>query len=281
MDDQLSTFPITNRGIQIWVFLRPCVGSDSVFEALLPCRSRPSDPPVAIDVALWESNYYRYGGSMRHEGGRLQLRHVYLRYQDTLHCNSTFEIDDSAIHKEGFTSSATYPEGLITGNTVTLSTTDPLCVKRYSCRKKYQFAVGFGQCFGQNWIHVVCEESNSPLWSIYDPMLDRAPEHAQSMKKARFGAAHCQVYILQARLPQSKWILKTSYVMWKSSRMWGVKLEVFRDPGFGNVSDKWTSFDIDVSRFFFTHIASLLTVHIGNRRSQPRLAGSHDTPSSE
>ena len=48
--------------------------------------------------------------------------------------------------------------------------------------------------------------------------------------------------------------------------MWGVKLEVFRDPGFGNVvSGEWISFDIDVNRFLFTHITSLLTVHIGSK----------------
>ena len=60
-DDRFGTFPITNRGIQIWLFLRR-LASDSVFEALLPCRSHPSDSPVTIDVALWESNYYRHSG---------------------------------------------------------------------------------------------------------------------------------------------------------------------------------------------------------------------------
>ncbi|KIM55502.1 hypothetical protein SCLCIDRAFT_296321 [Scleroderma citrinum Foug A] len=50
-DHQFGTFPAMNRGIQIWLFLRPRVGSDSVFEALLPCRSRPSGPPVAIHLA--------------------------------------------------------------------------------------------------------------------------------------------------------------------------------------------------------------------------------------
>jgi len=259
-DDRFGTFPITNRGIQIWLFLCPRVGSDSVFEALLPCRSRPSGPPVAIGVALWESNYYRYGGSLRHEKGRPQLYQVYLRYQDTTHCNSTFEIDDSAIPKNGFTSSATYPEGLITGNTVTLSTTDPLCIKCYPCRQEHHFTVGFGQCFDQNWIHVVCEkpdtisyDSHTISWNVYDSMLSRAPEHAQFMKKARSGAAGCQVYILQTCLPRSTWILQTSYIMWKSSSTCGVKLEIFQNPGFGNVSGEWTGFDVDVSRFLVVH----------------------------
>ena len=247
-DDRLDTFPVTNRGIQIWLFLRPRVGSDSVFQALLPCRSRPSDPPVAINLALWESNYYRYPGSFRPEGGHLQLCRVYLRYQDTPRCNSTFEIHDSAVHKEGFkctSGSVRYREGM---NTVTLSSTDPLCVKRYS--KSYShgrwhdFAVGFGQCFGQNWIHVVCDEPG------IDSMLERAPEHAQSMKKARSGAARCQIYILHTRLPQSSWILQTSCIVWTNSGICGIKLEVFQDPGFGFASSEWTAFDVDVSIFF-------------------------------
>ena len=261
-DDRLGTFPITNRGIQIWLFLRPLVGSVSVFRAWLPCRSHPSGPPVAINLAWWKFDYYRHAGSILHEGGRLQLRQVYLRYQGTPQCSSTFEISDSAILEEGFTSgSATCPEELITRNTVALSTTDLLCVKRYSCKKEYDFAVGFGHWFGQHWIHVVCEKSDTISWRIYDLMLDRAPEHAQSMKQARSGAASSRVCIMETRLPRSTWILQTSCIMWKSSRTCGVKLEVFQDPGFSIVSGQWTGFDVDVSRFFFVHAHYRLIGH--------------------
>ena len=226
-DDRFGTFPITNRGIQIWLFLRPTAGSDSVFSALLPCHSLPSGPPVTINLAFWESNYYRYPRSILHEGGRLQLSQIYLRYQGTSqYRDPAFEIDDSTITENGFTYSDTCPKGLTTGNVVTLRILDPLCVIHYSCRLEYHFTVGFGQCFGQNWIHVVCEQPNSPsssLWSCYGQMLARAPEHAQSMKKAHFGAACYQVYILHTRLPRSTWILQTSYVTWKSSGVCGVK----------------------------------------------------------
>jgi len=61
-DDWLGTFPITNRGIQIWLFLRPIPDTDdtdSVFKAWLPCRSDPCDPPATIHLCLRESNYYR------------------------------------------------------------------------------------------------------------------------------------------------------------------------------------------------------------------------------
>ena len=270
-DDRFGTFPVMNHGIQIWLLLCPHVGSDSIFKALLPCRSDPSGPPVAINLALWESDYYRFPTTIPYERGHLQLHQVFLRYQDMLHCNTRFEIDDSAIHdnQKGFTS-ATYPEEIITGNTVTLGTTDPLCVKSYSCRwQGYHFAVGFGRCFDQNWIHVIGREPYSPLgsWSCYGPMLDRVPEHAQSMKKTRSGAARHQLYILQTHLPGSTWILKTSCVMWKSSRMYyGVKLEVFQDHGVGNVSGEWTGFNVDVSRFFFVHTYHhLIGVDIANR----------------
>ena len=263
-DDRFGIFPVTNRGIQMWLFLCPHVDSDPVFQAWLPCRSHPSGPPMTIHLALWESTYYRYTAAGRGQMGRLQLRHVSLRYQDTPRRNSTFEIDDSVMLKEGFTSSATCPEGLITGNTVTVSITDPLCVKCYSCRQEYHFVVGFGQCFGQNWIHVVCGRPDNPLSlcsSSYFPMLARAPKHAQSMNKACSGAAGYRVCIMETRIPQSTWILQISCVMWNSSRMCGVRLEVFRDPGFGNVSGEWRGFDVDVSRFFFVHAHHYLIGH--------------------
>ena len=255
--DRFGTFPITNRGIQIWMMLRPCVGSE-VFQAVLPCRSRPSGPPVIINLALWGSEYYRYAGFIQHEEGHFRCREVYLRYQGMPHCKSTFEIDDSAIFEKGFTCSATWPKGLITGNTVRLSITDPLCVKVYSCSQECDFAVGFGRCFGQDWMHVVCKEPDSPfLWpSYYGPlMLDRPPAHAQAMEIScyRDYRNQWQLYTLLTRLSRSTWILRTSSVMWGSSRMLGVKLEVFQDPGFGNISGEWTGFDVDVSRFFFVH----------------------------
>ena len=66
---------------------------------------------------------------------------------------------------------------------------------------------------------------------------------------------------METRLPRSTWILQTSCVMWKGSRMCGVKLDVFRDPGFGNLSGEWTGFDVDVSRLFFVHAHYHLISH--------------------
>ena len=256
--DRLGTFPITNRGIQIWLFF--LAGSDSVFQALLPCCSHPSCPPVAIDLALWESNYYRHPGSLRCETGCPELHHIYLGYQDMPHRNS-FKIDDSAVLKEGFTSSIMWPQGLITGNTVMLSITDPLCVICYSCSQEYHFAAGFGHLFGQNWIHVH-KEPGMISGDIYDLMLQRVPEHAQSMNKARSGAAGCLACVTMAiPLSRSDWVLQTSCVMWKRSRICGVRLEVIWDPHFSHVQGTWRNFDVDVSMFLSVHAYYCLIGH--------------------
>ena len=255
IDDRLGTFPITNRGIHIWLFLHPYVGSDSVFKALLPCRSRLSGSPVAINLALWESDYYRYSESIHHGRGHLQLRHVYLRYQGTSHCNSTFEIDDCAIAENGFTCSSSIV------NMPTLNSTDFDVRCYFDSQGNHRLVVGFGHWFGQSWIHVVCEASDGISWATY-LMLERAPELAQSMKKARSGAANCRVCIMETPLPRSTWILQTSCVMWKSSRTCGVKLEVFRNPRSGiATSGEWTGFDVDVSRFCFVGAYSHLIRH--------------------
>ena len=58
---------------------------------------------------------------------------------------------------------------------------------------------------------------------------------------------------METRLPRSTWVLQTSCVMWKSSRICGVKLDVFQNPRFGIASGEWTGFDVDVSRFFLVH----------------------------
>ncbi|KIM52931.1 hypothetical protein SCLCIDRAFT_1223327 [Scleroderma citrinum Foug A] len=65
-------------------------------------------------------------------------------------------------------------------------------------------------------------------------MLVSTPEHAQAMNKAR-SSAECYGQI--------------SSIVWKSSRMCGVKLDVFHDSSFGDVSGECTAFDVDVGSF--------------------------------
>ena len=50
VEDRVGTFPITNRGIQIWLLLRPYAHSRTLFEAWLPCYD--GNPPLTITLAL-------------------------------------------------------------------------------------------------------------------------------------------------------------------------------------------------------------------------------------
>ena len=275
LEDRLSTFPVTNRGIQIWLLLRPHHDSRTLFEAWLPCRRGPWKTPVTLNLDLWESNYYRC--TMPHIGpkskldGPLQLRQVHLKYQDLPHRNITFEIDDSVLTENGFTCCDAYPKKF-TGNTLTLTSTNPLCTKVYSDRlTNHRFVVGLGQSFRKAWIRVVSDESNIDpqppgqdyIMHNYFKMLDSASEHAQHMNKARSRAE--QIRIMHTRLPRTTRILRISSVTWKSSRMCGVKLDVFHDPGFGGISGEWTAFDVKVGSFFACHTGTDITIYLGNR----------------
>ena len=267
-EDRFGIFPITNRGIQISLPVRPYADSRSLFQAWLPCRRGPkSDKPESITLALWKSDYYRYFVSLPPPTGKtLHFRQLYLRYQDTPHRDTTFEIDDIAITENGFTHCGAYPLQL-TGNTLTLADTDPLCVGVYSDgQANCYFAIAFGQCFGQDWIHYACTSaSEGHSWEDYAKeehrrMLISGPEHAQSMAETHSsGERGDHVWIIQTLLPESTWTLRTSRIIWQSSRI-GVRLEVFRYPDSNNVSGKWKTFHVEVSGISCTH--SLIGVDV-------------------
>ena len=123
---------------------------------------------------------------------------------------------------------------------------DTLCVKVYSNNQTgHCFAVGFGQFFGMDWIHVVSQEYG--LWDSMEyaqdaceKMLARAPKHLESLEEVCFKAWVC---IMQTRLRQ--FTLRTCAI-WKSQTESRVKLEVFLDPGFHYISESWTGFDVCV-----------------------------------
>ena len=258
--DLFGVYPVTNRGIHIWLYLGPCVeGSTSVFTAWLPCRSGSSGV-VGIHLALWESNYYRYfmPRPIRlpgPQGPTLELRQLYLRYQDMPHRGMTFEIDDGDIIAQGLTHCGVVPSHL-TGKTSTITSKDLPCIIAYSDnRTNRNFAVGIGQCFGQDWIHFIYEKPTAivgrPSWEFtletYKEMVIKGPEHAKTMAEARSEGK--RLTIMQSRLPKSTWTVRISCMVWKKSRRCGVKLEGFQDFGTHNESDKWTGFNVEVIRF--------------------------------
>ena len=258
-EDYLGTFPITNRGIQIWMLLHPYRNSNSLFKAYLPCHSGTM---VTIDLALWDSNYYRYSSvSQEPLQGPLQFRQVYLRYQDTYH-DVTFDIDDSAMSKDGFTCHDVYPWQL-TGRTPTLTGASPLSTRVYSNKNdNLRFMVAFGQCFDQGWVHAAVSNLTGGLSRFYKQELVKGPEHARFMAEAPpRGECHGRVWVNHIRLPGSTWIVRISRVMWERSRV-GVRIEAFDLPfRIFNISlDQWKILDVEVGVSFVVHVLLLYDI---------------------
>ena len=153
MDTDDGVFLVTNRGIQIWMLLHLYPESKSVFRAYLPCRD--DGPLVSINVALWNSNYYRYPNLQEIDfGDPPEVLQVYLRYQDIANHTITFEIDDSGLTENGFTYSNEDPEEH-TGSTFMLTDANPFCLRIYSeVQGNCHFKVVFGHCLGRDWVHL-------------------------------------------------------------------------------------------------------------------------------
>ena len=246
--DFFGTFPVTNRGIHTWMLLRPYRDSDSVFQAYLPCLNSLGRP-VTIDLVLWNSNYYRYSTLIGSTSENFpQLRQVYLRYQD-MACNITFEIDDSAITENGFTCSDNYPPRP-TGNTLALTAADPLCIRTYSERQgNSRFAVAFGQCIGQDWIHLINDPPYDLSWSSMGVLMVKAPNYSKSMADVPSRNNYrSRVWVHHTRIPGSTWIVRARRVVWDRSRI-GVQIKVFQNSWFRDGLDEWKTLDIEASDF--------------------------------
>ena len=248
--DHLGSFLITNRGIQIWMLLRPYEGSCSVFQTWLPCKRYPSDRPEVINLALWDSNYYRCSSSVLRgmpTEPAIQFRQVYLRYQGTSHHDITLAIDDSAVIDRGFTCLASK----LPGNMLQLTAISPLCVRIYSDRQtNRRLSMAFGQYLGQDWLHFDWVSPGGFWSSDEQKLLVRASEHAKPMAKALSrDVSYGRACIKYTRLPQSTWIVRTVRVVWEKSSI-GIWMDILPCHDFHGALDKWTNLDVKVSRFF-------------------------------
>ena len=169
-----------------------------------------------------------------------------------------YMIYDRTVSKNGFTCSGTYPSKPA-GNKFTLTSTDPLFIRVYAdTQAQCHFAVGFGQCFGQAWVHLGCLElldsGVGSSWEDYakkeyGKMLSRGPEHAQSMA---FAVPSKRIWRKHICFPQSIWTLQASCAMWKSTGNCTAMVEVIPHPGCCNGPNTWQQYWIDV-RIFFLH----------------------------
>ena len=244
--DHFDVFPITNRGIQIWVPLRRYRNSNSVFRAYLPFRSYGYHL-VTIDLVLWNSNYYRYP-PMRVSAlvaSPAKYHQVYLRYQDTSNHTITFDIDDSGVIENGFTSHVD-PKNPA-GNTSTLTNTNPFCVKTYSKQGDGHFNIDFGQCLGLDWVHL--DVARPPRSCIEDTLKVQMPGGALSMADPFEAYSSGRLWVYHLQIPGSTWIVRIYRVAWERSKI-RLRLEVSRGTHLQNRLDEWIAYDVEVSDFF-------------------------------
>ena len=244
--DDFDVFPITNRGIHIWMPLRRYRDSDSVFQAYLPCRSYGS--LVTINLVLWNSNYYRYlsTGAAVLEASLTEFHQVYLRYQDTSNHTVTFDIDDSGVIENGFSSSHVDSKNL-TGNMFTLTNTNPFCVKTYSEKRgDGHFNVDFGQCLGLGWVHL--DVARFPGSWIDDTLKVQMPAVLSIANPFQAYSSGC-LWVYHLQLPESTWVVRIYHVAWERSKT-RLRLEVFRGTHPQHCLDEWNVYHVEVSDFF-------------------------------
>ena len=247
MDADDGIFPVTNRGIHIWMLLRPYPESKSVFRAYLPCCDG-SSPFVPINVVLWNSNYYRYPNLQNADfGDSPEFRQVYLRYHDTLNHAVTFEVDDSGLTENGFICSNEYPEEHI-GNTFMLTNANPFCLKTYSAEQgNCHFKVVFGQCLGRDWVHVEDFPLGTTARMDSKASISWGPDWALSVSDRFFPSSfYGKLWIRHFHLFGSPWVVRSYRVVWERSKI-GVRMEVSRDPHFRNGLDEWKAYRVEVS----------------------------------
>ena len=250
--DHFDVFPITNRGIQIWMPFHRYRDSNSVFRAYLPCQYDPhARSLVSIDLVLWNYNYYRYPSAPDRtlEKFPTEFHQVYLRYQDTPNQTVTFDIDDSAVIENGFTRSLATN---LTGNTVTLTNAKPLCITTY-CQNRGNacFQVVYGQYFGLDWVHLDAGSTGALDYVGLESSKCRGPDWALSManKPSKDDDSSGRLWISHCHLPKSTWVLRTYRVARERSKV-RLRMEVFQDSSFQNRIDEWKAYDVEVCDFF-------------------------------
>ncbi|KAI6124820.1 heterokaryon incompatibility protein-domain-containing protein [Pisolithus croceorrhizus] len=238
-DQGLHVFTIANAGIQIWLPVVPYYGCPSVFQAALACRKGNSMMPITIDLASFGSNHYRYIGAIGKPQPLPEYQQLYLACRDDARHDFTFEVDDSMV--SGFTRCSTFPpiKDMASPNdrfVITLSTANPLVIVVYTDNANGCFAVAFGYCFGQEWVHVVCEQQDEPsvdhyARKVHARMYNLGAAYAQRMAQVHFSGEDEPYFAKHWHLPKS--ICATNVICGSRGRQGGceVSIDVVRCAG--------------------------------------------------
>ncbi|KIK28180.1 hypothetical protein PISMIDRAFT_606770 [Pisolithus microcarpus 441] len=236
--EALPPLTVTNLGIQIVLPLRPYYGCPSVFQVALACRRRGQLAPLTIDLAASRQVYYRYSGldGLQPQPFPLKQR-LHLAYRDEIPRDDiTFKlVGTEALH--GFhRHSPVFPPGIESGDGLLhLSSTKPLAIVVYANASNALFAVACGYCFGQDWVHVICDEPPDPsphyARQIYKRTWNRGAEYARLMPDARPSKFSQPYFVKYGQLCGTVWAVRIAYGGWEQSSNHIVTVDVVEFPG--------------------------------------------------
>ena len=225
-EERLRTFSVTNDGIQIWLPLRPCRRSASLFEAQLACcRSRDSIP-ITIALARFQSNYVRYFCDLKvPTNAKALFQQTFLPYQDERrHGDFRFNLDLRALSQDGFVRRSIFPDDVeFTNNSVTLTSTNDCAIIIYKrAEDDTVFALSLCYSFGQHSVHVICsrstqnENSGDFASHVYRRTRQADLEQAHSLAEAwRSGTSRLHFggicLVKHAHFPQSIQVVRLAY----------------------------------------------------------------------
>ncbi|KIM51613.1 hypothetical protein SCLCIDRAFT_623434 [Scleroderma citrinum Foug A] len=225
-EERLRTFSVTNDGIQIWLPLRPCRRSASLFEAQLACcRSRDSIP-ITIALARFQSNYVRYFCDLKvPTNAKALFQQTFLPYQDERrHGDFRLNLDLRALSQDGFVRRSIFPDDVeFTNNSVTLTSTNDCAIIIYKrAEDDTVFALSLCYSFGQHSVHVICsrstqnENSGDFASHVYRRTRQADLEQAHSLAEAwRSGTSRLHFggicLVKHAHFPQSIQVVRLAY----------------------------------------------------------------------
>ncbi|KAG6333799.1 hypothetical protein ID866_5294 [Astraeus odoratus] len=267
-EETIRTYSVTNSGIHIWLPLKRCRGSQSIFEARLACRRSFDTSPMPIILMSFKSNYYRYFGHFQAiNGTTAQFKPLYLAYrEETRRRDFTFRVDDRAITCAGFIQRCVFPRRINpTANSITLSSTNHCAIIVYANNStRTCFVIVLGYCLGHEWVHVVfsplpdkgiynLQTEISDPWctyaeKVYNRIWSASPEDAYRIAQATpsttaglHGSGLCLVK--HAHLPQSIKGVQIFYQRLPQPNTCLVTIDVAQCAGCCVAPDVWQTLD--------------------------------------
>ncbi|KIK28106.1 hypothetical protein PISMIDRAFT_605388 [Pisolithus microcarpus 441] len=279
--EALPPFTVTNLGIRIPLPLRPYYGCPSVFRVALACRRRCNLTPLAIDLAAFGPIHYRYSGADGPIQPFSQNQRLRLAYQDETPRGITFKLVETTV-LHNFRRCLVFPPNTRSEDgSLRLSSTNPLAIVVYANASNAFFAVACGYCFGQDWVHVICDEPrNKPFLyakQIYKRTWNRGAEYARLMAEACSGKTVQPYHVKHGHLVGTTWTVRIACGGWEKSNDRIVAVDVVEFPGSRCKTLTWEPM-YGTKGLVKADIPCLMreTLWFGGRLDGHRIEGSHE-----